>query len=94
LDFSKLGYSLKASFIISTKQKQELKDFLIQHPNVNTLSSLINGYDFFVECIFKDFKGLIAFKEKLQSFQTEDIQESFIIEELKKEGFGITKASP
>jgi DNA-binding Lrp family transcriptional regulator len=94
LDFAKLGYSLKASFIISTQQKQELKEFLLQHPNVNNLSSLINGYDFFVECVFKDFKEMVQFKEKISDFEVDDIQESFIIEELKKECFGVTRETP
>ena len=87
LNFSKLGYSLKMCFAISTKQKQELKGFLIQSQNVNSLSSLMNGYDFYIECIFKDFKEMTEFKENLEKFQIETIDETFIVDELKKEEF-------
>lgn len=87
IDFSRLGYSLKVNFAISSKQKQELKEFLMQCFNVNSLSSLINGYDFYAECIFKDLKEISKFKEKLEQFEIKNLEETFIVDEVKKEGF-------
>ena len=89
LDYSKLGYNLKINFAIKTNKKQELKQFLIQHKNTNSLSKLINGHDFYVECIFKDLKQVIEFKEQLERFDIKDLKETQIIEEIKKEGFNV-----
>ena len=88
LDFSKLGYNIKINFAIKSKQKRELKDFLLNHSNVNTLSSSINDCDFYAECIFKEMKDMIDFKEKVESFDSK-VEENFVIEELKKEGFQV-----
>ena len=76
IDFLKLGYGTKVHFVISSKKKQELKEFLMQNHNVNTLSSLINGYDFYVECIFKDLKEMTEFKEKLEKFEINNLEEN------------------
>ncbi len=86
VDFSKLGYSIKVNFVLSSKKKKELKAFLVQSQNVNSLSSLINGSDFFAECIFKSLKDMTDFKSQLESFDISDMKEIFIIEDLKREG--------
>lgn len=88
VDFSKLGYSLKVNFIIACEDKHKVKKFLLEHSNVNTLSSLINGSDFFVECIFKDMKEVMNFREDMQYIGIKDIEEIFVVEEIKKEEFG------
>jgi DNA-binding Lrp family transcriptional regulator len=85
VDFSKLGYNIKTVFSIKTNQKKEIKDFLINEKNVNSLSSLING--FHAECIFRDLKEMDEFKERLKQFQTEEINEFFIVDEIKRESF-------
>ena len=87
LDFLKIGYGLKINFAVSSKQKQELKEFLMQNHNVNSLSSLVNGHDFYAECLFKDLKERTEFKEKLEKFDITTLEETFIIEEIKKENF-------
>lgn len=89
IDFVELGYSLKVAFVMSSKNKQELREFLFNHPNVNTLCSLINNYDFYVECIFKDLKDMTLFKEALEKFDLTNFEENFVVEEVKKEGFGL-----
>lgn len=87
LDFSKLGYSLKANFAIRSKQKQRLKEFLMQNQNVNSLFSLINGFDFYAECVFRDLKQLIEFREQVENYDIKKLEETFIVDEIKKEGF-------
>ena len=87
LNFPNLGYGLRVSFAIGTKQKNNVKKFLLHNPNVNSLYSLINGYEFLAECVFKDFKEVIDFKNALEELQATDMQEIFIVEELKREGF-------
>ena len=88
-NFSNIGYNIKVNFAISTGQKQKLKEFLLKHPNINSLSSLINGHDFFAECIFRDLKEVNEFKESLEKFNITKIEDTFIIDELKKEGFSL-----
>jgi len=73
--------------VISSKKKYELKERLIQVPSVNTLSSLINEYDFYVECIFKDLKELSEFKEGLELYEITHFEEVFIINDIKREEF-------
>lgn len=87
VDFSKLGYSFKVNFVLGTKDKMKLREHLMKHPLVNQLSTLINGNDFFVECLFKDLKQMTDFKEELSSFSITSLEECFVVEELKKEGF-------
>lgn len=89
VDFSKLGYSLQVNYTLNAKNKKELKEFLLNYPNVNSLSTLINGFDFYVECFFRDLKEMNQFKEKLEKFEIKKIKEIFIIDQIKKESFQI-----
>jgi DNA-binding Lrp family transcriptional regulator len=88
IDFSKIGYTLKVNFIIKARKKQELKEFLLNNANVNTFSSLINGHDFYAECIFRDLFELNRFKEALETLQS-GTDEVYVVEELKKEEFNL-----
>lgn len=87
LDFLSMGYSLRVSFIISSKLKQELKEFLLKEPSVNSLSSLINESDFYAECVFRDLKEMTKFKEQLEKFEIGELKEYFIVDDIKQEGF-------
>jgi len=88
VDFSKIGYNLKVNFVIKARNKQELREFLFNNMNVNSFSSLINGHDFYAECVFRDLFELNKFKEALERFQAV-ADEIFIIEVLKKEEFNL-----
>jgi len=85
VDFSKLGYGIKVIFSINTNQKKDLREFLIVNENVNSLSSLINGFQ--AECVFRDLKEMTEFKERLKKFEIEELKEFFIVDEMKREGF-------
>jgi DNA-binding Lrp family transcriptional regulator len=87
VDFFKLGYGLRASFIMSSKNKKEMQDFLMQSHSINTLSALSGDHDFFAECVFKDFNEYALFKDKLDQIGLKTFTENFVLEELKKEGF-------
>lgn len=89
IDFSKLGYGFSASFFISTKDKAKVKEFLKRSKNVNTMSTTVNGADFYVECLFKDLKDNENFKESLRSTGVISVQEHMIVENIKKEEFSI-----
>jgi len=87
LDFQKLGYNVKANFAISASRKKELKDFLVNSRNVNSVSTLISDYDFFAECVFKDLREMSMFKDEIEKFGILNIHEHFIVEEVAREKF-------
>ena len=89
LDFQKLGFGIRINFVLKAndKKKQELKDFLLTNKNVNSMLRLNNDFDFFIETVFRDMKGLEEFSESLEKFKIKKKKEFFIIEDLKKEEF-------
>ena len=89
LDFSKLGFNSRASISIKTtnSKKEELKKYLLKHPNVNTIYKINNGFDFWVECIFRHIKDLESFIEYLELKFNIKRQVHYIIDDLKREGF-------
>lgn len=87
VDFAKLGYGVRVNFAVGSKNKKEIRDFLLNHPSVNSISSLIGGQDFYFECIFKNLKEMTEFKQELDKYELHNFYETFIVEELKKEGF-------
>jgi len=89
LDFQKLGFGLRVNFVLKAndKKKQELKNFLLTNKNVNSMLRLNNDFDFFVEAVFRDMKGLEEFSESLGKFKIKKKKEFFVIEDLKKEEF-------
>ena len=88
LDFSKIGFGLKVNFLLkSVKKKDELKKFLIENKNVNSVLRINREFDFFVECFFSSMKEIEEFKESIKNFKIQDKREFFIIEEIKKEEF-------
>jgi DNA-binding Lrp family transcriptional regulator len=89
LNFQKLGFGLRVNLILKAndKRKQDLKDFLLKNQNVNSLLRLNNNFDFFIETVFRDMKGLEEFYENLKKFKIKKKKEFFVIEDLKKEEF-------
>ncbi len=66
MDFSMLGYPIKAGIFISTNKENEMKKFLSGHPNVNTLLRLSGDYDFYAELVFENMLRLQDFTEELE----------------------------
>ncbi len=87
MDFPKMGYNIKVNYIIKAEKKDTLRNFLIDHKNVNTVYRTNNGSDFFVEGVFKNLKESQEFLESLTIFGIEKISEHFVVEELKRESF-------
>ena len=94
MDFSKIGYPLKIQFAIQTKDKDSLKDFLMDSKHVNNISKATNDY-FFVEAFFKNVKEIYNFREHIENnFDIKYIDEHHIIEDYKKEGFELPANLP
>jgi DNA-binding Lrp family transcriptional regulator len=89
VDFSKIGYSLKVNFLMSSKKKNELREYLMQHNCVNSLHSVTGEHNFYAECIFRDLKEMIEFKESLTQFTVTSLENFFVVDDIKREGFGV-----
>ncbi len=90
LDFNKLGYTTRATIMLKAKKdcKKELKEFLLNNRNINSVFKINNGYDYLVEGIFKQIKELEDFIEKIEDkFKIKNKQVHYIIEDIKREGF-------
>ena len=87
LDFRNMGYGIITSFALKCNQKSRLNDFLLSHPNINTLSTIEGKYDFFAEGVFRNMKDMHDFIEELDGFGIENMQQIHLIEDIKKESF-------
>src|SRR3989339_299472 len=89
LDFRKLGCDIKVNVLyrISRDSREEFKNFVMMHENVNSIFKINNGFDFLVEAIFRDLNDYHKFNEQLEKFNIQVKQEMFILEDLKREGF-------
>lgn len=90
LNFSKLGYNIRVNLFLKLKeiQKEAGKDFILSHPNINSLYGVNGHYDYFLEGIFKNMGDFGKFKEELETLSLE-VKEHHIIEDVKIEGFVI-----
>ncbi len=89
VDFSKLGYHLRANFLVKSINKQNTLDFLNNNKNVNTIFKCGHDIDFFVDCVFKNFDEMYKFIDLLKEKDTEDIQVIHILDHVLKENFKI-----
>lgn len=90
IDFAKIGYSSTAFIALKANgmQRNELQQFLAEHPNVNSLYRTGIDNDFVAECIFSDQAVLQDFIESIQqNFNIDSPKVYSIIQEIKKEDF-------
>jgi DNA-binding Lrp family transcriptional regulator len=90
LNFGELGYFARANIMIRGRKEEKdiLKEHLLNHFNVNSLYKINNGYDFLMECVFKNLKEVEDFIEKLESdYGIEETKIHYIIDDLKREEF-------
>ncbi len=90
LDFNKLGFNARANIMIKVDRsvRDEIKDHLIKHQNINSVYKINNGFDFLIEGIFKNMKDLEDFMENLEDkFQIKNKQIHYIIDDIKRESF-------
>ncbi len=89
LDFNVLGYDVRVQLIIKVKKemKEELYKFLMKSYSVNSLSKINNGFDFMLECVFKNMNQYYLFNEELDDKGVLKKNEFFILQELRREAF-------
>ena len=90
LNFENIGLNCRANIILKVKKEErdEIKNFLLKHHNINSVYKINNGYDFLVEAIFKDLKNVDEFTENLESkFRIMEKKVYYIIEDIAREVF-------
>lgn len=89
LDFRKLGFDVKAHvlFRINREHRDDFGRFLLQHPCVNSVFRVNNGFDFIVEVITKTLTELDTFFDETQRYAVEARQEYFVLNDVLREGF-------
>jgi len=89
-DFAKLGYNTKANIILKVNktQRDELKDHLAKHQNINTVYRITNGFDFMIEGIFKNIVEMEDFIDRLEDkFDITEKKTFYVIDDIKREEF-------
>lgn len=90
IDFSLLGYSIRANIMVSSQkdQRQQLKLYLEKQFQANSVYKINNGFDYLIEAVFKDIREVEDFLEKLEEhFKIDRKQINYIIEDVKRESF-------
>lgn len=90
LNFEKMGFLTRAHILLSVDQmeKEKLFHYLKNSPHVNSLFRINNGWNVFMECIFKDMHSLEDFVEKIEStFHVRQKEIHYVLDELKREEF-------
>ena len=86
LDFSLLGFPVRIGVFIKASDKNEVRQFLEEHPSINTLLRLSGDFDFYAELVFQNMLRYEDFAEQLNEFDTKSISVHFL-EDVKQEGF-------
>lgn len=90
IDFSKLGYSTRATIFVKTSKnyRDRLREYLLINKNLNSVYRINNGYDFMLDGVFRELKDVEVFLEKLESdFGVTEKYVYYIVDEIKKEDF-------
>ncbi|MBN1275486.1 Lrp/AsnC family transcriptional regulator [Candidatus Woesearchaeota archaeon] len=89
LDFRKLGFDLKTHilFKVAKDGREEFQRFLLNHPRVNSVFRINNGYDYLVEAVFTGLGDLDQFFEEAGKRQVEERQEYFVLKDVLREAF-------
>ncbi|MCG2718649.1 MAG: Lrp/AsnC family transcriptional regulator [Nanoarchaeota archaeon] len=67
IDFNKIGSGIRIHLVIKSKDRKDLHDFLIEHPNVNSLYRISQNFDFLVETIFPNMLEFENFMEDIEN---------------------------
>jgi DNA-binding Lrp family transcriptional regulator len=69
IDFKKIGFQHQAMLALRTNHdsRDELKLYLEESKNVNSLYMVDSGYDYFVQAVFKDQKEFHEFLDEIES---------------------------
>ena len=89
-DFQQIGYTTKTIVLLKVdkEQKEQIKQYLIKNQNVNNLYKINNGYDFMMECIFRNLEEQEQFIEQLETkYRIKTKETHYVISDIKRESF-------
>jgi DNA-binding Lrp family transcriptional regulator len=90
LNFDKLGFHARANVMIRVDRdaREDVREYLSKHRNINTVFKINNGYDFMFESVFPNIKDMEDFLWLLdQKFKILNREVYYIVEDVKKECF-------
>ena len=87
VDFPALGYGVRAHIALKVEEVEKMKKHLMEHSNVNSVYRVNNGYDFVIDCVFRNLKEFYMFREELRRAGTREQQVFTVVDELKREEF-------
>ncbi len=90
IDFNRLGYKITAKILVEAdfSKREDMRKYLENHSNINSLCKITNGFDFMIEAIFKEINEVEEFIEELElKFDIRNKRYFLVTEELKREVF-------
>ncbi len=87
LNFEMLGFGLRANVLLSTKNKDALKEYIAKHPNVNSAFEINNEFDFLLDCVFANMSECREVLESFNAFGIDKTQVHYVINDIKVESF-------
>ncbi len=90
VDFPKIGFTGRAFILLKTgkKDRKNIEMFLSHHKNINRLCKINDGFDFFIDVVFRNISNVDEFIEKIESkYCVKKKKVIYIINELKREEF-------
>ena len=81
------GFGIRVNYIVRGRDEGRLVNFIALNPNVNSCSRLAERGLLAIECFFRDMKELDGFREGVVGARAKIVDEAFVTEELKREGF-------
>ncbi|MFC1719447.1 Lrp/AsnC family transcriptional regulator [Candidatus Poribacteria bacterium] len=90
LDFTELGFASRilVAIKIDREIREEVENYLVTHPNVNTVQHVNNGFSLMFEALFIDMRASEYFIEDLDhQFKLRKKMVFYILGESKREAF-------
>ncbi len=88
LNFNEIGFATRAHLLIRCqRQREEVKQKLLEYANVNSLYRVNNGYDYLAECVFRTLQDAEIFSEQLRTTFDAIVRVQYILADLKRETF-------
>jgi DNA-binding Lrp family transcriptional regulator len=89
VNFAELGYDIRVNILLNVDHEDydAVETFLGDHAKVNNVLRISNGYDYIAEAVFRDMEEYDAFFNSLGEQPVNDIDQYFVMDELKREAF-------
>lgn len=86
-DFPKIGFPFRLVVLLKANNRDNLKEFLLQNGNLNTLCRLSGEFDFHADLIFPNMEDCQGFMDSLEGCKDVKRAKSFLCMLLSQEAF-------